>query len=910
VNANGKGNGKARAPIRAGVLRALILAGLLPVVLTFVANQTLTRQALLDSEYDKMSVLAYEVVRQIEEVMTTAAGSLAALASNPQLVASLVAEDAESQDLRIMRDFPAVFSEMALYDTAGVQQAATAYGPIADVADAAGFRRALAGQAAFSIPHLVLGRPELYITAFCPVRDGRGQIRHVVGARLPMEKIAQILRAVRIGQQGFLVLLDDRGNVLAHPDAGRTLEKFDEQTPMYFWKHHSRGIYPPGQAEPFAFVSAVIGPEQTRTGQPWVLLALKPYAEVLALPREEMRLHLAVALLTIAVVTLVGLVLSRRLSRPIMNLAAAAQRVAHGNLDANVPENGPREIHQLGVAFNQMVRELRQHHERLESVVQQRTLKLRDSQRRQEQLPAHLRAAYESIVDGILILEWPSGKVIAANQHFADLFGLAPAELQGRNAAEVSAAIREHFVEPRDNALRWDHYQRLSEEVGLEEWELTRPAHRTLSVYSGPVAGAAGQIFARLWMFRDLSKQRLLEAELLQAQKMEAIGRLAGGIAHDFNNLLTGILGNLTMAEMELKPGGDPGNFIRLARQASKRAGELVTQLLGFSRRGRLNLGRCDLNAIVHEVHGLLQHTVDPRVRLVAEPQERLWSTTADATQLQQVLMNLCVNAVDAMPDGGQLTLSTRNVHLEEEQSRQWSDGRPGDFVCLSVADQGHGMSQEVQSRMFEPFFTTKAPGKGTGLGLAMTYGIVKQHGGWIVCESAIGQGTTFHIYLPRTGDAAVATAPADAPAPVTGGRERILVVDDEPAVRGVILIVMQKLGYEVLAAADGEEAVQIFGQRCFEIDLVILDLTMPKLSGRDTFRKLREIRKDIRIIVSSGYPVDVPAFEQEVGSPLDGVVPKPFEVTELASAARSALDRQPKAPEPEPDGARASCPL
>jgi signal transduction histidine kinase len=130
--------------------------------------------------------------------------------------------------------------------------------------------------------------------------------------------------------------------------------------------------------------------------------------------------------------------------------------------------------------------------------------------------------------------------------------------------------------------------------------------------------------------------------------------------------------------------------------------------------------------------------------------------------------MNLCVNAVDAMPDGGQLTLSTRNVHLEEEQSRQWSDGRPGDFLCLSVADQGHGMSQEVQSRMFEPFFTTKAPGKGTGLGLAMTYGIVKQHGGWIVCESAIGQGTTFHIYLPRTGDAAVATAPADAPAPVT----------------------------------------------------------------------------------------------------------------------------------------------
>jgi HAMP domain-containing protein len=437
------------------------------VVLTFVANQTLTRQALLDSEYDKMSVLAYEVVRQIEEVMTTAAGSLAALASK-----SATGRQPGRGGRRVAGSSDHAGFPRCVFRDGAVRHrrcAAGRDGLWADcrIADAAGFRRALAGQAAFSIPHLVLGRPELYITAFCPVRDGRGQIRHVVGARLPMEKIAQILRAVRIGQQGFLVLLDDRGNVLAHPDAGRTLEKFDEQTPMYFWKHHSRGIYPPGQAEPFAFVSAVIGPEQTRTGQPWVLLALKPYAEVLALPREEMRLHLAVALLTIAVVTLVGLVLSRRLSRPIMNLAAAAQRVAHGNLDANVPENGPREIHQLGVAFNQMVRELRQHHERLESVVQQRTLKLRDSQRRQEQLTAHLRAAYESIVDGILILEWPSGKVIAANQHFADLFGLAPAELQGRNAAEVSAAIREHFVEPRDNALRWDHYQRLSEEVGL-----------------------------------------------------------------------------------------------------------------------------------------------------------------------------------------------------------------------------------------------------------------------------------------------------------------------------------------------------------------------------------------------------------------------------------------------------------
>jgi two-component system cell cycle sensor histidine kinase/response regulator CckA len=882
---------KSFAPIHRRVLMALLLAGLLPVVLISVATQFFTRQAMLDYEYDKMSISAEDVARQIRATILDASLKVKALCSDFGLVSSWITQHRHPYESPGGQIFLDLFSDVTLYDTNGLVLYASSTTSLEDPYPLEGLYSALHGDMFFLPPHVILGNTNLFISVFSPVRGEQGRIEAVMGANLPMDKLWKIIERGRLGEQGFFVLLDEHGNLLAGSERERLLTKFDPKIPPEFWVKRNSGIYRAPSQETMAFVSIPISLQQEGLGGQWILLGLKPHREILMIPRQEMRLHMAAAAVTLGVILLMGLLISRKLSRPVTRVAKAVQQVSQGDLDAVIPESGPQEVRQLAVAFNQMVQELRQHRTRMENMVQQRTLKLRDSQRQLEQLTAHLRSAYESIIDGILIMEWPSGKVIAANHNFASLFGLDAATLLGKMSDDVSLMIRDHFVEQRDNAFRWDHYQKFSEETALEEWELIRPARLTLSVYTGPVGGAHGQVFARLWMFRDLSKQRLLEAELLQAQKMEAIGRLAGGIAHDFNNLLTGILGNLTMAEMELKPSGEAGNFIVLARQAAKRAAELVQQLLGFSRRSRLNLTRCDLNGIAREVQGLLKHTVDPRVEIGTTLQEDLWSVSADPTQLQQVLMNLCVNAVDSMPNGGQLMLRTQNVHVEKEEAQKSADARPGDYVLLSVKDQGHGMSQEVQNHMFEPFFTTKGPGKGTGLGLAMVYGIVKQHNGWIACQSELNRGTTFFIYLPRVGDAAQAVTVVAQQAPVSGGKERIFVVDDEPAVRGVVMIVLRKYGYEILSAADGEEAVNLFPSKQSEIDLVILDLTMPRLSGRDTFRKLREIRPDIPIIISSGYPVEMDPFTTEVGSAPNGFVQKPFEVSELARTVRAVLD-------------------
>jgi two-component system, cell cycle sensor histidine kinase and response regulator CckA len=616
-----------------------------------------------------------------------------------------------------------------------------------------------------------------------------------------------------------------------------------------------------------------------------------PAGDVMALIAEHAQRLLPVLAVTLIMVYFGGLYVSRRMSKSLVEAAKAAQRVSLGDLDAVVPEEGPREVRLVAGAFNRMIQELRQHRHRLEVIVAERTENLRDSQRRLEQLTAHLKAAYESMIDGILVVEWPSGKVIAANGRFTNFFGLSPDDLQGKTCPEVSDAIRGSLAERAGDPFSWESLQQNEEQTTTGEWNIEQPVALTLSVYTAPVRSPSGQIFARLWMFRDLTQQRVLEDELRQAHKMEAVGRLAGGIAHDFNNLLTGILSNLSMAEAEVAGDGKAAELIGVAMQAARRASELVRQLLGFSRRSRLQLVRCDANALVCEVERLLRHSVDPRIEIRLELETELWGVLVDTTQLQQVLMNLCVNALDAMPNGGRLTLATHNLRVGKEEAIQWLEAKPGDYVRILVVDRGHGMTPEVQSHLYEPFFTTKAPGKGTGLGLAMSYGIVKQHGGWITCYSELNQGSTFGVYLPRTRTATQHESPEARPVHVKGGRERVLIVDDELAVRSAIQSILKKYGYTGIAAAGGEEAIGILSRDKSAVDLVVLDLTMPKLSGRDTFRGIRELAPDLPVIISSGCPVDASAFEKETGLKNDGFVQKPYEAAALARALREVLD-------------------
>ena len=396
----------------------------------------------------------------------------------------------------------------------------------------------------------------------------------------------------------------------------------------------------------------------------------------------------------------------------------------------------------------------------------------------------------------------------------------------------------------------------------------------------------------RLAMVEDITERKQLEEQLRQSQKMEAIGQLAGGIAHDFNNLLTAILGNVSLL-LGAVPDHEPNrDLLRDIERAATRATELTSQLLGFSRQTILRLEPANLNNVLRETVAILRWTIDPRITVTVQTAEDLSAVQADASQLNQVLMNLCLNARDAMPEGGQLILETENVLLASEQARRHLDARAGDFVRLRVRDTGSGIPADVRPRIFDPFFTTKGPGKGTGLGLAMVFGIVKQHQGWIECHSEVGHGTTFDIYLPRCdADLKPQETPAASSAP-GGGSETVLLVDDEAIIRNLGRTILQRYGYHVLLAEDGQDALEIFQRRQGQIDLVILDLTMPRLSGRDTLREMLKLDPAVRVVFSSGYS------SEQLDADRDGVVGfvnKPYRPQDLAQTVRQVLDQAKK---------------
>ena len=350
------------------------------------------------------------------------------------------------------------------------------------------------------------------------------------------------------------------------------------------------------------------------------------------------------------------------------------------------------------------------------------------------------QATFDAISDVVCLLD-PRGAVLRCNRAAAELFRRPGEELIGRDYEEV---LRETFG-PTAVVLRGPPRPAPGDpavEVLL--------SGRWFRVTVGPVRGETGEPAGSVYLLADVTQRRALEDQLRQAQKMDAVGRLAGGVAHDFNNLLTGVTGNLTMA-LEATPPDDPRReFLLSAEQTAWRAAELTRQLLGFSRRTKPRMGPVDLNECVREAADLLRRTLGPAITIVPHFAEGLWVVEADNGQVNQVLMNLCLNARDAMPEGGRLELETANVTVSLAEARGRTEARPGDFVRLRVRDEGHGIPEEIRQRIYDPFFTTKEVGKGTGLGLAVVFGIVKQHWGWIECISAPGQGACFDVYWPR----------------------------------------------------------------------------------------------------------------------------------------------------------------
>ncbi len=496
-------------------------------------------------------------------------------------------------------------------------------------------------------------------------------------------------------------------------------------------------------------------------------------------------------------------------------------------------------------------------------------------------------AKYRTLVENLeqcVFLKDAESRFVAVNRPLCHALGVA-------DESQVVGRTDDHFYPPELAAkYRADDRRVLAEgrRLEVEEENVQKGQKRLVRTVKTPLRDGEGRIVGVLGIFWDVTEQRRLEAQLRQAQKMEAVGQLAGGIAHDFNNLLTAVLGNLSLLMSALPADDAHREFAAAADRAAHRAANLTSQLLGFSRRGVLRPRPLSLNASVDEVLALLRRTIDPRIDLAAAKADDLATVEADPGQMTQVLMNLCLNARDAMPEGGRLLLETANVVVEEDRAGRQLGARPGPFVRLRVSDSGCGMTAEVRERIFEPFFTTKGPGQGTGLGLAMVFGIVQQHGGWVECDSEPGRGTCFDVYLPRTAGAAEAPAPAAAPAP--RGSETVLLVDDEDMIRRVGSTILGRYGYKVLLAEDGEHALEVYREHGAHIDLVIMDQMMPRLSGRDAFRRLLAVNPRARVLFSSGYSGEHLSDDDRRRSA--GFINKPYRPEDLARTVRAALDR------------------
>jgi PAS domain S-box-containing protein len=389
---------------------------------------------------------------------------------------------------------------------------------------------------------------------------------------------------------------------------------------------------------------------------------------------------------------------------------------------------------------------------------------------------------------------------------------------------------------------------------------------------------------------RDITERRHLEEQLRQSQKMEAVGRLAGGIAHDFNNLLTAILGQCDLLQRSLQPDNPAYRKVQEIRKAGERAAALTRQLLAFSRKQMLQPKVLDLNVVVTDVDNLLRRLIGEHIELVMRLAPDLGRVKADPGQIEQVLMNLAVNARDAMPQGGTLTIETSNVLIDEGSQ----DGRAavpaGHYVCLAVSDTGTGIPPAIQERIFEPFFTTKEVGQGTGLGLSTVFGIVKQSEGDITVESEVGRGTTFRIYLPQVDEAVQDTGAALDQAGAPSGVETVLLVEDDEVVRALTREILEMHGYRVLEARDVDEAVRLCEERQGTIDLLLTDMVMPRMSGRELAGRIRTLCPQTKVLFMSGYTSDA-AVNQGALDDYTAFIQKPFTPDALACKIREVLD-------------------
>jgi PAS domain S-box-containing protein len=758
---------------------------------------------------------------------------------------------------------------LELWDTSGRRLVTThdAWQPLPDQ-ETRNVTAQAAREATVVMGPLVAAGDSLHYTLATKVSEGQSPLGYVVERRAMATSAAgaQQLREL-VGSDAGLLVGNVRGDV---------------------WTDFVRRVPPPpvavqgvqGLAE---YERAQSGPQlawvTTIADTPWALVVEFPRSTVLAGTRAVLWRMAGFAVLILVLAALAGWALSGSLTRPLSELARAANDISAGDYARRVVVTTKDELGTVAFAFNRMADSITA----ARGVLENQITRVAESEARLTRvIGASAAVIYDlRVANGVMVLDWISENVAMvlgyswAEAHAPGwwLSNVHPDDLEklGRTAAPETYAegSNEYRFRTRDGAFRW-----LREEQRL-------------------IYGDDGQPVEVVGAWLDITDQRDLEEQFRHAQKMEAVGRIAGGVAHDFNNLLTVIRSYSDLVLLEISPNDPKREEMLEIRGAADRASVLARQLLAFSRKQVLLPQVFDLNAMVQSFDAMLSRTISTDVEHVTRLARSLGVIKADPGQVEQVLMNLAINAADAMPDGGELTIETANAMLDADYARHHAGVSPGEYVMIAVADTGIGMDRATLDHIFEPFFTTKAYGKGTGLGLSTVYGIVKQNGGHIWVYSEPGHGTTFKVYFPRVyEEVSVPRGLLEGvrPAKVVKPTETVLVVEDEVAVRATVSRILKRQGYTVLLAGHGGEAMRIAAEHQGDIDLVISDLMMPEMSGREFVERFSSARPATRVLFMSGY-TDDDAMQRGLVDEHRAFIEKPFTVDQMTRKVREVLD-------------------
>ena len=728
----------------------------------------------------------------------------------------------------------------------------------------------------------ITGKP--IIVLGYPVIDRRGDVTAVLLAPLDLSRVTRFEAElkVQIPRNSTYVKLDGNGAVLtSYPESqmfgsGHALEKPLFEKISKEKKGTFQAVGADGVERLYLF-SSFRGPLNKNEG--YALLGIPTrelFSEVNRILAAELAVLAVIGLLYLAVVWFGG---NSLIVRPVEALVDATKRLAGGDLTARsglVSKEG--EIGHLSGAFDEMA-------ERLERGAQE-TRKMHEAVRESEE---RFRNIFRENGSVMLLIDPGSGRIEDANPAAAAFYGYPEDVLRTMATRQINALPEMEIAGERARALDKKQNQ------FIFPHRLANGEIRTVEVHSSPVE--VGGKFLLFSIVRDITDRKRAEAEkeklqaqLLQATKMEAIGRLAGGVANDFNNLLTVILGYSELLLQKVEKESSMHREVNEIKRAGERAASLTQQLLAFSRKQLIEPKVVHLDHLVAEMHAMLPRLIGEDIALQVTTGKDPGSVKIDPGQFQQILMNLVVNSRDAMPDGGKIVIETANEDLDEEYCALHPYVKPGRYVRLAVSDTGQGMSEEVKAHVFEPFFTTKEQGKGTGLGLAMTYGAVKQAGGSVEVYSEVGIGTTIRIYLPRIDEEVVKPEKVARLTDLPDGTETILLVEDEESVRDLCVRILEGIGYKVLQAPNGTEAIATAKGYIERIDLLLTDVVMPGMNGAELAAQLVLHHPEMKVLFTSGYTDDAVVRHGVLD---EGVsfIGKPHSPSSLARKVREVLD-------------------